>query len=125
MSKRLFVGNLSFDVSEPELQELFAAYGCSGATVPTTASGRPKGFGFVDVAPDKVAAAVADMHGKELQGRNLAVAEAKPRPEVSHWGNSSGRTYGGGGRGFGGPGGGGGGGGRGPGGGGGGGGRRW
>lgn len=119
MSKRLFVGNLSFDVSETELQELFAPYGSSGATVPTTASGRPKGFGYVDVAPDKVAAAIAEMDGKELQGRNLAVAEAKPRPEVSHWGNSSGRTYGGGGgRGFGG------GGGRGPGGGGGG-GRRW
>jgi RNA recognition motif-containing protein len=120
VSKRLFVGNLSFDVSETELQELFAPYGCSGATVPTAASGRPKGFGFVDVAPEKLAAAISEMDGKELQGRNLAVAEAKPRPEVSHWGNSSGRTYGGGGRGFGG----GGGGGRGPGGGGGG-GRRW
>lgn len=111
MSKRLFVGNLSFDVSEAELQELFAAYDCSGATVPTTASGRPKGFGFVDVPQEKVAAAIGEMDGKELQGRNLAVAEAKPRPEVSHWGNSSGRTYGGGGgRGFGGRGGGGGGG---------------
>lgn len=102
MSKRLFVGNLSFDVSEAELQELFAPYDCSGATVPTTASGRPKGFGFVDVPQERVAAAIGEMDGKELQGRALAVAEAKPRPEISHWGNSGGRSYSGGGRGYGG-----------------------
>ncbi|MCC2668925.1 MAG: recognition motif protein [Armatimonadetes bacterium] len=116
MSKRLFVGNLSFDVSEAELQETFAPYGSSGATIPTTDSGKPKGFGFVDIPSEKVEDAISGMDGKELHGRNIAVAEAKPRPEVSHWGNSSGRSYGGGGRGgFGGN----------RGGGGGGGGRRW
>jgi RNA recognition motif-containing protein len=102
VSKRLFVGNLSFDISEEELKELFSPYGCTGATIPTTASEKPKGFGFVDVAPDQVDAAISALDGQDLRGRNLAVAEAKPRPEVSHWGNSSGRTYSGGRGGFGG-----------------------
>jgi len=117
VSKRLFVGNLSFDISEDELKELFSAFGCTGATIPTTASEKPKGFGFVDVAPEKAEAAISALDGKDVRGRNLAVSEAKPRPEVSHWGNSSGRTYSGGRGGFGGGGN--------RGGGGGGGGRRW
>lgn len=94
MSKRLFVGNLSFDVSETELQEAFAPYGSTGATIPTNDSGRPKGFGFVDVAADQMEAAIAAWDGKELRGRNVAVNEAKPRPQVQTWG-----TGGGGGRG--------------------------
>ena len=127
MSKRLFVGNLSFDVSETELQEAFAPYGATGATIPTNDTGRPKGFGFVDVADDQAEAAIGAMDGKDLRGRAIAVNEAKPRPEVSHWGNT-GRGGGGGRGGYGGGGGGrgGGGGGRGGGGyGGGGGGGRW
>ena len=104
MSKRLFVGNLSFDVSETELQDAFAPYGSTGATIPTSESGRPKGFGFVDVADDQLQAAISAWDGKDLKGRTVAVNEAKPRPEVSHWGNGGGRSggrggYGGGGRG--------------------------
>jgi RNA recognition motif-containing protein len=98
MNKRLFVGNLSFDISESELQEAFASYGSTGATIPTSESGRPKGFGFVDVPGDQASAAIANMDGKELGGRTIAVNEAKPRPEVAHWGTSGGRGgYGGGG----------------------------
>src|SRR3569833_235980 len=104
MSKRLFVGNLSFDVSETELQEVFAQYGSTGATIPTTDSGRPKGFGFVDVPSEHVEAAISAMKGRDLHGRSIDVDVAKPRPEVSHWGNSGGRQ--GGGRGYGGRGGG-------------------
>lgn len=129
MSKRLFVGNLSFDISEAELQEAFAAFGSTGATIPTTDSGRPKGFGFVDVADDQMAAAIAAIDGKEMGGRTVAVSEAKPRPELNVHGSGSrpgGRGgYGGGGGGGRGGFGGGGGGGRGGYGGGGGGGGRW
>jgi RNA recognition motif-containing protein len=107
MSKRLFVGNLSFDISETELQEAFAAYGASGATIPTNDNGRPKGFGFVDVDDSKMAEAISAMDGKELGGRTIAVNEARPRPEVSTHGNRTG-GYGGGRGGYGGGGGGGG-----------------
>lgn len=110
MSKRLFVGNLSFDVSEPELVEAFSAFGATGATIPTNDSGRPKGFGFVDVAEDQMQAAISAMDGKDLRGRTVAVNEAKPKPELNTFGSrsgSGGRGYGGGGgRGYGGGGGG-------------------
>ena len=99
MSKRLFVGNLSFDINEAQLQETFAPYGCTGATIPANENGRPKGFGFVDVADDQAAAAIAAMEGKELGGRNIAVSEAKPRPEVNTWGSGGGGRGGYGGRG--------------------------
>ena len=104
MSKRLFVGNLSFDVSETDLQEAFAPYGATGATIPTNDNGRPKGFGFVDIAPDQLQAAISAMNGKELQGRTIAVDEAKPKPEVNHWGSGGGSRggYGGGRGGYGG-----------------------
>lgn len=90
MNKRLFVGNLSFDISETALQEAFAAYGSTGATIPTNDNGRPKGFGFVDVAADQMEAAINGMNGKELGGREIAVSEAKPRPEVGQWGGGGG-----------------------------------
>ena len=98
MSKRLFVGNLSFDISESELQEAFAPYGSTGATVPTNDNGRPKGFGFVDVADDQMAPAIEAWNGKELGGRIIAVDEAKPRPDLQGQGDRGGRRggYGGG-----------------------------
>jgi cold-inducible RNA-binding protein len=113
MSKRLFVGNLSFDVTETELREAFAPYGSTGATIPINDSGRPKGFGFVDVADDQLDAAVSAWNGKELRGRSITVNEARPRTEAQTWGSgnrSGGGGYGGGGGGRGGYGGGGGGG---------------
>ena len=130
MSKRLFVGNLSFNTSEADLESAFSQWGGTGATIPTNESGRPKGFGFIDVSDDQLEAAISAMHGKELDGRTLTVNEARPRED------RGGGGYGGGGGGRGGYGGGGGGGyggggggrgdrDRGYGGGGGGGGRRW
>jgi cold-inducible RNA-binding protein len=101
MSKRLFVGNLSFDVTEEELQTAFSAYGATAATIPTNDNGRPKGFGFVDVAADQASAAISAMNGKELHGRAIAVDEAKPRPELNTYGSRTG-TYGGGRGGYGG-----------------------
>ncbi|MBI3911193.1 MAG: RNA-binding protein [Armatimonadetes bacterium] len=79
MTKRLFVGNLSFDISEADLQNAFAEFGASSATIPITDSGRPKGFGFVDVPAEQMNAAITAMNGKELKGRAIAVNEARPR----------------------------------------------
>jgi RNA recognition motif-containing protein len=120
MSKRLFVGNLSFDISEQELQDAFASYSASAATIPTNDNGRPKGFGFVDVGDDQAAAAIDGMNGKDLGGRTIAVNEARPRPGSEGEGGRGGYGNRGGGGGRGGYGGN-----RSGGGGGGGGGRRW
>jgi RNA recognition motif-containing protein len=97
LTKRLFVGNLSFDISEAELQEIFAPYGATGATIPANDNGTPKGFGFVDIAAEQMAAAIAAMDGKELKARAVAVSEAKPKPEINTWGTGGGagaRGYG-------------------------------
>ena len=91
MSKRLFVGNLSFNTSEAELHTAFAPYGCTSSTMPTDHDGRAKGFGFVDVADDQMSAAISAMNGKEVDGRALTVNEARPRPE-----RTGGGSYGGG-----------------------------
>lgn len=119
---KLYVGNLSFQTSESELRELFAQYGevSSASLVMDRDTGRPRGFGFVEMADDAAAnAAIEALNGKPFMGRDLTVNEAKPKVG----GGGGGRGFGGGGGGRGGFGGGGGGGGYG-GGGGGGGGRR-
>ena len=95
MSKRLYVGNLSFSTTEADLQTLFEPYGVTSATVPLDYDGRSKGFGFVDVADDQMSAAISALDGKEMGGRALKVNEARPRPERS--GGGGGGGYGGGG----------------------------
>jgi RNA recognition motif-containing protein len=128
MGKRLFVGNLSFDVNEAELRDLFAQSGtvadCKLVTDRDT--GRPRGFGFVEMSSEAEAnAAIENLNGRDYQGRTLNVNEAQER---SGGGGGGGRGGGGGGYGGGGGGRGGGGGGYGGGGGGrggGGGGGRW
>lgn len=90
MSKRLFVGNLSFNTSETDLQGAFAAYGATGATIPTDYDGRSKGFGFVDVDAEQMDAAISAMNGREISGRSLTVNEARPRAERSNGGYSGG-----------------------------------
>jgi RNA recognition motif-containing protein len=78
---KLYVGNLSFNTSEQQLRELFEPYGVTSAQLAMDReSGRPRGFGFVEVTDsEKGNAAVAALHGKELDGRTLTVNEAKPR----------------------------------------------
>ncbi len=128
MSKRLFVGNLSWEVAEADLEQAFAEWGGSGAVIPTDRdSGRSKGFGFIEVPDDQMNAAINAMNGKELAGRPLTVNEARPREDRGGggYGRGGGGGYGGGGGGYGGGGGRGRGGGGGGYGGGGGGGRRW
>ena len=107
MAKKLYVGNLSYDVDSSKLQELFGPHGTveSAEVIQDRDTGRSKGFGFVQMATDAEAdAAIAALNGQQQDGRALTVNEAKPREP---------RTGGGGGGGRGGFGGGGGGGGRG------------
>src|SRR5438132_10840278 len=112
MSRKLYVGNLPYETGEAELQELFGTAG----TVDTVkvmrdmATGRARGFAFVEMATDNDAQAAIDkLHNYEFGGRNLTVNEARPRPERSGGFGAGGGGRGGGGRGGGGYGGGGGG----------------
>ena len=80
----IYVGNLSFDTSESDLQAAFASYGTvSTARIATDRdTGRARGFGFVEMASQAEAqAAIAGLNGTELQGRTLTVNEAKPRED--------------------------------------------
>ena len=82
MGKKIFVGNLSFDTSSADLEALFAQVGtCESASVITDRdTGRSRGFGFVEMSSASEAQkAIADLNGKELQGRTLNVSEAKER----------------------------------------------
>ena len=81
MSKRLYVGNLSFNTSQKDLETLFAPFGASSVSVATESDGRSRGFGFVDVSADQMQAAISATNGKDLGGRALNVSEARPRPE--------------------------------------------
>ena len=96
MSKRLYVGNLSYNTTESDLTRAFEPYGGTGAMLPTDNDGRSKGFGFVDVADDKVNSAITAMNGKNLDGRTLNVNEARPRENRTGGGHGGG-GYGGGG----------------------------
>ena len=82
MGKKLFVGNLSFDTTTQDLEALFAQIGpCESAAVVTDrATGRSRGFGFVEMASASDAQkAIADLNGKELHGRTINVNEARER----------------------------------------------
>ncbi|UCC63578.1 MAG: RNA-binding protein [Anaerolineae bacterium] len=81
MAKKIYVGNMSYDTTEDKLQELFAAYGevVSVNVVTDRYTGRPRGFGFIEMATDGAAqAAIAALNGQEVDGRQLNVAEARP-----------------------------------------------
>jgi RNA recognition motif-containing protein len=91
MSNNLYVGNLSFSASEQSLRELFGAYGSvtSAQIVMDRETGRSRGFAFVEMA-DGGDAAIAALDGKEVDGRNLTVNEARPRGERTGGGGRSG-----------------------------------
>jgi len=117
MGKKLYVGNLSYQVDSSELEQLFGQHGTvvSAQIINDRDTGRSKGFGFVEMGTDEEAqAAITALNGQEHGGRALTVNEARPREERGGGGGGGGRGGFGGGRGgFGGGGGGGGGGGRG------------
>ena len=107
MGKKLYVGNLSYNVTQDTLTELFSQFGqvASAQVIMDRDSGRSKGFGFVEMSSDdEAAAAIAGLDGKESDGRTLKVNEAKPKEDRPRSGGFGG---GGGGRGYGGGGGGG------------------
>jgi len=84
MSTKLFVGNLSFNTTENDLQDAFAAHGTvvEANIMMDRASGRPRGFGFVTMStPEEAQAAITAMNGASLDGRNLTVNEARPKEE--------------------------------------------
>jgi RNA recognition motif-containing protein len=93
MGKKLYVGNLPYSVGNNDLQRLFEAHGSvvSAQVIMDRDTGRSKGFGFVEMGNDSEAqAAIADMNGKEVDGRSLTVNEARPKPEGG--GNRGGRS---------------------------------
>ena len=106
MARKLYVGNLPFSAGETELQELFAQAGAvdSVKVMRDMATGRARGFAFVEMATDEDAQKAIDkFHNFEFGGRNLTVNEARPRPERSGgFGGGGGYGGGGGGRGGGG-----------------------
>jgi cold-inducible RNA-binding protein len=82
MSMKLYVGNLAFQTNSQQLQELFAQAGTveSASVVEDRDTGRSRGFGFVEMSSkEEATAAIAQFNGKEFNGRNLNVNEAKPR----------------------------------------------
>jgi cold-inducible RNA-binding protein len=84
--KKIFVGNLSYSVTEAALRSLFEAYGSvqSVNLVTDRDSGQPRGFGFVEMPNDAEAAKAIDgLNGKDVEGRTLNVNEARPKPERS------------------------------------------
>jgi cold-inducible RNA-binding protein len=84
MSNKLFVGNLSFDTTENDLQDAFAAHGTVMETNMMTdrTTGRPRGFGFITMStPEEAQKAIAALNGSQLGGRALTVNVAKPREE--------------------------------------------
>ncbi len=99
MSAKLFVGNLSFSVTENDLQDAFAAHGTviEANLMVDRATGRPRGFAFVTMStPEEAQKAITAMHGKELAGRALTVNIARPReerPPQQRWGGSRGGDY--------------------------------
>ena len=109
MSVRLYVGNLPFSVSEQDLEELFGQIGVveTANLVTDRDTGRSRGFAFVEMDSREAAdAAIAALNGREIEGRQLTVNEARPRenraPRSGGFGGGGGRGFGGGGGGRGG-----------------------
>src|SRR5215510_6115100 len=102
MSMKLYVGNLAFQTSSAELQQLFAQVGTveSASVIEDRDTGRSRGFGFVEMASKEEGdTAIAQFNGKEFNGRNLTVNEARPREDRGNRGGGGRGGYGGGGRG--------------------------
>ena len=102
MSNKLFVGNLSFNTTQNDLQDAFSAHGTVTETnlMMDRETGRPRGFGFITMSSaEEAQKAIEAMNGKDMDGRALTVNVAKPREERTGGGGGGGgrREYGGGG----------------------------
>ncbi len=103
MGRRLYVGNLPYSATEEQLTELFSRAGKvdSVRVMRDMATGRARGFAFVEMGSDEDAQkAVTDFHEFRMEGRALVVNEARPKPEGGGFGGGGGRGRGGGGRSF-------------------------
>jgi len=96
MSKKIFVGNLSFQATESEITEAFKQYGAveSVSLITDRETGRSKGFGFVVMGEDEANKAIGALNGKELGGRALTVNEAKPMVKRDFGGGGGGHRGG-------------------------------
>ena len=84
MGKKLYVGNLTYGVTDSQLEQMFAPHGTvqSAQVIMDRDTGRSKGFGFVEMGTDQDAqAAITGLHGQEINGRALTVNEARPRED--------------------------------------------
>ena len=100
MATKLYVGNLSFQTTSDELRDHFAQIGNveSASVVEDRMTGRSRGFGFVEMTtPEEAAAAIEQLNGKDFNGRNLTVNEARPRTDRASGGGYGGNRGGGGG----------------------------
>jgi RNA recognition motif-containing protein len=98
MGRNVFVGNLSFSIGEAELRQLFEQKGAVEAVtvMRDTDTGRSRGFAFVEMATEEAAQkAIAELNGFSVDGRNLTVNEAKPKPERRSGGGGGGGFRGG------------------------------
>ncbi|HBB58103.1 MAG: RNA-binding protein [Chitinophagales bacterium] len=99
----IYVGNLSWNLKDQDLLNLFASHGevASAKIVTDKFTGRSKGFGFVEMPNDDQAqAAIAALNGTEVDGRNVVVNESRPKPEGGGGGGYKKRSFGGGGGGY-------------------------
>jgi RNA recognition motif-containing protein len=100
MGKKLYVGNLSYNVTSSDLEQLFGQHGTvtSAQVINDRDTGRSKGFGFVEMASDDEAtAAIAAVNGQQHDGRTLTVNEARPKEDRAGGGGGGRGGYGGGG----------------------------
>src|SRR5215216_4969877 len=98
MSMKLYVGNLAFQTSSNDLQQLFAQAGTveSASVIEDRDTGRSRGFGFVEMASkEEGESAISQFNGKEFNGRNLTVNEARPREDRGNRGGGGGGGRGG------------------------------
>lgn len=87
MSKNIYVGNLPWSCTEDEVRAAFEAYGevTSVKLIEDRETGRPRGFGFVEMEDAGAAEAIKNLDGTDFGGRNIKVNEARPRPERPRW----------------------------------------
>ena len=100
MSKKLYIGNLPYSVTDTALREMFAPLGevSSVSVITDRDTGRPKGFAFIEMADDAAATqAIGQINGKTIENRTITVAEARPQAQRSGFGGgfrSGGRSGG-------------------------------
>ena len=93
MSKKLYVGNLSYSMNDQSLQDLFTEFGTveSSKVITDRDTGRSKGFGFVEMSTDEEAqSAISELNEKEIEGRRMKVNEAKPQERNNRSGGGGG-----------------------------------